>query len=143
VHRLYICNRIYYLWVLTFPINSKTQRTEILHGSENVMNTILQFLSLSKIVCSCGDYKAPSLAIEVTEYRKLIHDLKKRDIKISYITDITKDNLEYCKELMQFMEEIRHLDGIKTNFSVSESYYKKCSNQTLYNKLFTAMLKML
>ncbi|HZD82714.1 MAG TPA: ATP-binding protein [Nitrososphaeraceae archaeon] len=88
------------------------------------MNTILQFLSKANTINSCGDYKAPLAIIEVKEYRKLLFELKKRGIKLRYITDITKDNIKYCKELMkEFAYEIRHVDGIKANFSVSETEY--------------------
>jgi signal transduction histidine kinase len=88
------------------------------------MNTILQFLSKANTINSCGDYKAPSAIIEVEEYRKLLFELKKRGIKLRYITDITKDNVKYCKELMNdFAYEIRHVDGIKANFSISETEY--------------------
>ena len=86
------------------------------------MNTILQFLSKANTINSCGDYKAE-------EYRKLLFDLEKRGIKLRYITDITKDNVKYCKELMsEFAYEIRHLDGIKANFSVSETEYLASTN---------------
>jgi signal transduction histidine kinase len=88
------------------------------------MNTILQFLSKANTINSCGDYKAPSAIIKVKEYRKLLYDLKERGIKLRYITDITKDNVKYCKELINdFAYEIRHIDGIKANFSVSETEY--------------------
>jgi two-component system sensor histidine kinase VicK len=110
---------------LTFSSSNKIdERTEVLYGSENVMNAISQFLSKANTINSCGDYKAPSANIQVEEYRKLLFDLKKRGIKLRYITDITKDNVKYCKELMSdFTYEIRHLDGIKANFSVSETEY--------------------
>jgi len=75
---------------------------------------MLQFLSKANTINSCGDYKAPSAIIEVEEYRKLLFELKKRGIKLRYITDITKDNVKYCKELMsKFAYEIRHIDGSK------------------------------
>jgi two-component system, OmpR family, sensor histidine kinase VicK len=48
--------------------------------------------------------------------------LKTRNVKFRAITDITKDNIEYCKELMQ-IAELRHLDGIKGNFGISEKAY--------------------
>jgi two-component system, OmpR family, sensor histidine kinase VicK len=103
--------------------SSGKERTEVVYGLENVMNIILQFLSKANRIDSCGDSKAPQIAIEVEEYRKLLIDLKKREIKVRYITDITKGNIKYCKELMNFFEEIRHLDGIKANFSVSKKEY--------------------
>jgi predicted nucleic acid-binding OB-fold protein len=103
--------------------SSDKERTEVVYGPENVMNIILQFLSKANSIDSCGDNKAPKIAIEVDEYRKLLIDLKKREIKVRYITDISKGNIKYCKELMNFFEEIRHLDGIKANFSISEKEY--------------------
>ncbi|MGN6630553.1 MAG: sensor histidine kinase [Candidatus Nitrosocosmicus sp.] len=103
------------------------ERTEILYGSENVMNTLLQFISKSKIINSCGDSRAPSFVFEIKENRRLLTELKKRNIKIRYITDINKDNLSYCKELLNFYTEIRHLEGMKANFSISETEYMASS----------------
>jgi two-component system, OmpR family, sensor histidine kinase VicK len=40
-----------------------------------------------------------------------------------FLAEITKDNFDYCKELMSIVEELRHLDGIKGNFYVSEFEY--------------------
>ncbi|MDQ4022954.1 MAG: HAMP domain-containing histidine kinase, partial [Thermoproteota archaeon] len=57
------------------------------------------------------------------EYKKLLFALKTRGIKLRYITEITKENVHYCKELIKFEYDIRHLDGIKANFSVSETEY--------------------
>ncbi|HEY9492969.1 MAG TPA: histidine kinase dimerization/phospho-acceptor domain-containing protein, partial [Nitrososphaeraceae archaeon] len=109
---------------MKFSSNKTTERTDVIYSSENVMNTILQFLSKANTINSCGDYKAPLAIIEVEEYRKLLFELKKRGIKLRYITDITKDNVKYCKELMNdFAYEIRHVDGIKANFSISETEY--------------------
>jgi two-component system sensor histidine kinase VicK len=110
---------------LTFSSSTKIdERTEVIYGSENVMNAISQFLSKANTINSCGDYKAPSANIQVEEYRKLLFDLKKRGIKLRYITDITKDNVKHCKQMMsEFAYEIRHLDRIKANFSISETEY--------------------
>jgi len=87
------------------------------------MYTLSQFVSKSKTISSCNDYVAPSLIMRIVEYGKLLDELKKRAIKVRYITDITKDNLAYCRNLMTFPMEIRHLDGIKANFSVSDTEY--------------------
>jgi two-component system, OmpR family, sensor histidine kinase VicK len=100
-----------------------TERTEVLSGDQYVMNVVLHFLSIADRIDSCGDYKAPSLIIGVEAYKKLLFDLKAKGIKLRYITDITKDNIHYCKELLRFAQQIRHLEGIKANFSVSETEY--------------------
>ena len=102
---------------------NEIERTEVLHGSEKVMNTVSQFLSKANSINSCGDYKAPSLVFEIEEYKKLMNSLKVKRIRLRYVTDITKDNFKYCKEMMEFADEVRHLDGLKANFSVSETEY--------------------
>ena len=86
-----------------------TERTEVLSGQEPVMSIILQFLSKADKIDSCGDSKAPSQILEVEEYKKLLYDIKAKGIKLRYITDITNDNIHYCKELLEFAKEIRHL----------------------------------
>ena len=109
-----------------------TERTEVLYGQKYVMNTVLQFLSQAEKIDSCGDHKALSLIFEVEEYKELLSNLKAKGIKLRYITDITKDNIHYCKELLKFAKEIRHLGGIRTNFSISEIEYlsSMTGNQT-------------
>ena len=103
--------------------DTNVEKTEILYGANHVMNIILQFLSKANRIDSCGDYNSPLLTTEIEEYRGLLFDLKKRNIKLRYITEITKENIRHCKELMKFVDEFRHLDGIKANFSVSETEY--------------------
>ena len=103
--------------------NNSSERTEVLYGEENVMNAILQFLSKAYTIDSCGDHRAPSVAIGVEEYKELLLDLKNRGTKLRFITDITKENIHYCKQVMKFAEEVRHIDGIKANFFVSETEY--------------------
>jgi signal transduction histidine kinase len=44
---------------------------------------------------------------------------KNRGVQFRYITEITKDNISYCKELSE-IAEIRHLNGVKGNFEVSQ-----------------------
>jgi two-component system, OmpR family, sensor histidine kinase VicK len=44
---------------------------------------------------------------------------KKRGVQFRYITEITKDNISYCKELSKFAE-VHHLNGVKGNFEISQ-----------------------
>ncbi|MFL6419610.1 MAG: ATP-binding protein [Nitrososphaeraceae archaeon] len=107
----------------TTPSTRSTEMTEVLSGEEHVMSTMLKFLSKAHKIDSCGDYKAPSLILEVRQYKKLLSDIKAKGIQLRYITDITKDNIHYCKELLKFAKEVRHLAGMRANFSVSETEY--------------------
>jgi two-component system, OmpR family, sensor histidine kinase VicK len=48
---------------------------------------------------------------------------RERGCKIRLITEITKDNLQYCKELLNIVSEMRHLEGFVGGIAVSESEY--------------------
>ena len=108
-------------------------QTEIIHGSENVVDHLVQFMYKTQVrIDICVDNTRPGLAIEIKRLKDTFIDARRRDVKIRYITEITKDNLDYCKELISIVDELRHLDGIKGNFYVSEIEYAAPS--TLHEK---------
>jgi two-component system, OmpR family, sensor histidine kinase VicK len=103
---------------------SPSERTEVLNGVENITNTILRFLSNAKNrISGWLDSIDPLVSIGVELSAKAAIDLKNRGVKVKHITEINKENIHHCKELMQVFDELRHLDGIKGNFLVSETEY--------------------
>ena len=98
--------------------------TRVFYGVENVVNSVLQFLTqTANKVDACVDQTRPSLIIDMPILKEAFVAAKKRGIKLRYITEITKDNLFYCKQLLTMVDELRHLDGIKGNLYVSETAY--------------------
>jgi two-component system, OmpR family, sensor histidine kinase VicK len=69
------------------------------------------------------NYTRPPLAITIDPIRRAFSDAKNRGVKLRYLTDISKHNTCFCKELITLVDEMRHLDGIKGNFILSESEY--------------------
>jgi len=69
------------------------------------------------------DHRAPSIVVEVPEYRSGYIDIRKRGGKIRAFTEITKNNINYCKELIKLVDELRHLNGVKGGLAVSETEY--------------------
>jgi signal transduction histidine kinase len=69
------------------------------------------------------NYTRPELAIVLEPIWKAFLDAKSRYVGLRYITEITKDNISYCKKLMTIVDELRHLDRIKGNFMLSETEY--------------------
>ncbi len=101
-----------------------SERTEVLHGEQNVVNTVLQFTSKAKSrIDACMDYTRPALAVEVEQLREAFLDAKRTGVRLRYVTEITKDNVDYCKDLLKMVDELRHIDGIKGNFYISETEY--------------------
>ena len=70
------------------------------------------------------NYTRPPLAILIEPIKKAFLDAKSRGIKTRYLTEITNENIPYIKELMRIsVDDLRHLDGIKGNFMISEGEY--------------------
>lgn len=98
--------------------------TRIIYGAQDVIKAEEDiFYSATKSIDSCMTYTRPPLAISLPQIRTAFVDAKKRGIKLRYITEITRENLSYCKELLGLVDELRHFDGIKNNFMVSEKEY--------------------
>ncbi len=98
----------------------------MLYGIDNVINTELQFFSKTRgKIDTCMNYTRPPLAIEIDTIKKAFVDAKNRGVRLLYLylTEITSENISYCKELMPIVDELRHLEGIKGNFMLSESEY--------------------
>ena len=56
-------------------------------------------------------------------YKDIYVKLLNQGAKIRFITEITKDNIQYCIELSNIVSELRHLDGLKRSISVNESEF--------------------
>ena len=69
------------------------------------------------------NYTRPQLAIALDPIKNAFVDAKNRGVRLRYLTEITTENISYCKELLSTVSEIRHLDGIKGNFMISETEY--------------------
>jgi two-component system, OmpR family, sensor histidine kinase VicK len=124
---------------------SSSEKTEILYGEENAMHRLVKTMSRVKdMAYVCGDSLSPSFSMGVESIKKGYINFNKRGIKTKFITEITKDNIEYCKELMKFVE-LRHMDDVKDNIAVSETEYvatavlqgPKSVTQTIYSNAKT------
>ena len=101
------------------------QKTNIYYKPYHVINTVIEFIYKSGVrIDACVDYTRPSLIFEIAALKKAFVDAKNRGIKLRYVTEITDGNVSYCKELINTINiDLRHVDGIKGNFYVSENEY--------------------
>ena len=98
--------------------------TKIIQGTQDVIDAEVAFFSRTKkIADTYMNYTRPPLAIGIEPVKKAFLDAKNRGVHLRYLTEISKHNLSYCKELMKIVDELRHLDGIKGNFMVSDTEY--------------------
>ncbi len=49
------------------------------------------------------DHKAPSIVIDIPEYKNGYREILSKGAKIRCITENTKDNIQYCKKLLDIV----------------------------------------
>lgn len=59
-----------------------------------------------------------------------------RGVKIRIITEITKENLLYCKEALPYFSEMRHIDKVTSNTVVTDCCYLQ-THELFYKKMST------
>jgi len=98
--------------------------TQVIFGKTNAINTELGiFKRANKRIDTCMTYTRPSLAVSIKQIRDAFLSAKRRGVRLRYITEINHQNFEECKVLLGIVDELRHLDGVKTNFMISEVEY--------------------
>lgn len=96
-----------------------------MYGIDKATATILKFIANSNNGWdTCLDKTGPSISLTTDEIRNAIIDAKfNRGLKIRAIADITKENIEFCKDFVKIITELRHHDRVKGSFSISETEY--------------------
>ncbi len=66
----------------------------------------------------------PSVVMDYEPFQKIISDATpsslRNECQIRVITEITKDNIKHCKQLMQFCQ-LYHCDGVKSNLAINDN----------------------
>ena len=115
----------------TYRVLTEEEKAEINDRIEKTVALSLQCLSrVKERYDSCGNDRLPSVIVMSELLSNAYKELLRRGVKPRCITEITKENIAYCKELMKIVHELRHLEGIKANFGISELDYIAPSIQT-------------
>ena len=70
--------------------------------------------------------------IDVQAIKEARINAKDRGIKFRYITEITKENIFYCKQMIkEFNAELRHLNEVKGNFEINDGGKEYVATATL------------
>lgn len=87
---------------LKYKDSYNVQPTEIIRGSENVIDAVLKFASNTKTkIDACLDYSRPALAFDIESISKSLADIKAtKGVRLRVITEITAENISYCKHIV-------------------------------------------
>jgi two-component system, OmpR family, sensor histidine kinase VicK len=108
------------------------EKTEVLYDANEIVRRVVErCYTVRYTMDGCIDTEGIStLLIPNHPITEAFGDMKKRGIRLRFISEITKDNLSSCKKLME-IGEIRHLDDIKGNFGITDGiiYYASATNK--------------
>jgi nitrogen-specific signal transduction histidine kinase len=102
------------------PDRTGTSITQVLYGVENAVKLFSRVVyGANTVIDICDD---DTISNTATSHKIIEKRVLEIGAKFRYITEIKKDNIKYCKELMK-VGQVRHLDGIRTNFVVTDTEY--------------------
>jgi two-component system, OmpR family, sensor histidine kinase VicK len=100
------------------------QRTKMIYDIEIAISYGVKFLQHAKERIDVFiDENGPAMIIKYDFYKDNYIKARSRGAKIRFVTEITKDNIHYCKELRTIVDELRHLDNLKGSISVNDSEF--------------------
>ncbi|MGN6346927.1 MAG: ATP-binding protein [Candidatus Nitrosocosmicus sp.] len=95
-------------------------KTEVLYGNDIIINKTLETFSwVKKGMDAAIDSEGPAIHVLYEPIWDGLVSLKKRGVKIRGVTEVTPNNISYCKKMME-VGELRHLEGIRTNFGIAD-----------------------
>jgi hypothetical protein len=100
------------------------QNTSVLYDQRQVFRKLANFFNNARSqVLACLNPYTLILTTDMEALQGPKRAARARGVKLRYITDITKDNLAYCTRQKELVDELRHLEGIKGKFILSDSEF--------------------
>ena len=98
---------------------------EFIMKRELVLERVIQILRNSrKELLGIGNSDAPTLIMKNEHYRRAVEECSRRHLDARYITNVTKENIEHCKRLVnEFHVDVRYIENLKPNLIMSDGEY--------------------
>jgi hypothetical protein len=91
-----------------------------LYGNDNILKRTLETFSDTKEdLVGCIDHTEVAMHVTLEPIWNAFIHLNLQGVKIKIITEVTPENIFYCKKLMDIVQ-LRHIDGVKSNFGVAD-----------------------
>ena len=91
-----------------------------MYGNDNIIKKSLETFSNTKEeLVGCIDHTEVAMHVTIEPIWNAFIRLRQKGVKIKLITEVTPENIFYCKKLMEIVR-LRHIDGIKSNFGVAD-----------------------
>lgn len=116
--------------------------TKIVHGEEDVTNIIkLAHLNCKNSLHIYCDKNGFSILNNTCKFKELYTVLRNKGVTIKIITEITVDNIEDCKQVIDlFNANIKYLDTVKGNFALLDDKIYLASPKLIKTKLIPELI---
>ncbi|WP_458744361.1 ATP-binding protein [Candidatus Nitrosocosmicus sp. T] len=102
----------------------RNRKTDLIYDMDTAVSYGIRFLeNVRERMDICVDKNGPSVIMKSDIYKNNYVKARNRGAKIRFITEVTKDNIEYCKQLSEIVSELRHLDGVKGSVCVNDTEF--------------------
>jgi hypothetical protein len=88
---------------LSIPSTS-IEKIMVLHDTRSINDALLEFYAKAKTSYDCYGVTSQSTLSEFEEINCTLSNLKNQGVRLRQITEITKDNMSYCKALMKITD---------------------------------------
>lgn len=93
----------------------------IVCGIANITHATEEFIKKAKTKYDvCADSSIPQFIVNKGIISNFIELKYRRNGRFRYVTEVTKENLDYCTQIMKAID-VRHLKGLKGVFRVNET----------------------
>ncbi|HET7147225.1 MAG TPA: hypothetical protein VFI73_01890 [Candidatus Nitrosopolaris sp.] len=76
-----------------------------MQGTEDILDGEARFFSNAEVrIHTCMDYTRP--AIGIRQIKKAFLDAKSIGVRLRYLTELTKENVSYCKDLIKKVDVV-------------------------------------
>jgi two-component system, OmpR family, sensor histidine kinase VicK len=102
------------------------EKTLVYNGGGTTRVIVNTLAGTKKGIDICVSSAGPSIMVGLEPVKQTSMEMAVRGVRIRFLTEITRENISHCKEIMR-MSEVRHLDNIKGGMAVSEKEYISAS----------------
>lgn len=117
---------------------SFNESTKIINDMKSIYKRLLEVIYNTKTFIDILEISFTLFTIE--PLKMAITEFKEKKIKSRYIIKVTKDKINYCKQLISIVDEVRHLDEIMGNFLINEKTFANIFIEKKADKPLTQLL---
>lgn len=96
------------------------ENIQSLYGNDEILKSTLEILdSTRETIEGCIGKEEVEMHVSHETLWNALTALKHKGVKIRIVTQVTSDDLEFCKKFTEAVE-LKHLDGIQSSFGISD-----------------------